>query len=160
MNENPYGTPESMGGQFSREDALAKVSTPATLLLVTGILGVIAALATFALPSFLPSIMQGIAESAAEQDPNFDQEQFDQMISMVGGIQMYISGAIGLIGSIVTCLGALKMKALTGYGLAMAGSICAICPYVSPCCCFIFPMGIGIWSIVVLANGEVKSHFS
>ena len=53
--------------------------------------------------------------------------------------------------------GALKMKKLESYGLAMAASIIAMIPCFSPCCLLGLP--IGIWAVVVLSKPEVKSAF-
>ncbi|MEM8733701.1 MAG: hypothetical protein AAGG44_05750 [Planctomycetota bacterium] len=166
MNENPYGAPGApeAGGisGMGRDEALAKVKTPATFLLITGILSVIGSLLTLAMPSFLPAILQSFIEQMA-QDPNFgpeQQEQFDQLIQTTSGVSMYISGVIGLIGGVIICLGAMKMKSLQSFGLAMAGCICAIVPYFSACCGCIFPIAIGIWGIVVIVNQDVKQHFS
>ncbi|MFN3192169.1 MAG: hypothetical protein ACE361_16775 [Aureliella sp.] len=163
MNENPYGAPgvpESTG--ITREQALAKVKTPGTFLLITGIFSVLGSVMTLAMPSFLPAILQSFTEEMAK-DPNFgaeQQEQFDQLMQMTGGISMYISGIIGLIGGVIICLGAMKMKSLQSFGMAMAGCICAIVPYLSACCGCIFPIAIGIWGIVVIVNQDVKQHFS
>jgi hypothetical protein len=49
------------------------------------------------------------------------------------------------------------MKKLESYGLAMAASIIAMIPCVSPCCLLGLP--IGIWALVVLMKPEVKSAF-
>lgn len=160
--QNPYGAPD-VNIQSTRESALAKVKTPATLLLITGVVSIIGSILTGILPTFLPGILEGVVEQMAAQNPDFDaaqQEQFEQLISMTSGVQMYISAAIGLIGGVIMCLGASKMKNLQSYGLSMAGCIVAICPYLSACCGCLFPIAIGIWGIVVLANQDVKSHFS
>ncbi len=51
----------------------------------------------------------------------------------------------------------MKMKKLESYGLAMAASIIAMIPCLSPCCLIGLP--IGIWALVVLSKPEVKSAF-
>jgi hypothetical protein len=73
-------------------------------------------------------------------------------------------GPIGVVSSIVCILmgglilfGALQMKKLESYGLAMAASIIAMVPCFSPCCLIGLP--IGIWAVVVLSKPEVKSAF-
>ena len=74
------------------------------------------------------------------------------------------SGTVGLISNIVALgvsvlilIGALKMKKLESYGLAMTASILAMLPFVSPCCILGLPFG--IWAIVALGKPEVKSAF-
>ena len=48
------------------------------------------------------------------------------------------------------------MRSLSGYGLALTGSIAAIIP-ISGCCCLTMP--VGIWALVVLLNPVVKAGF-
>ena len=64
---------------------------------------------------------------------------------------------IGIIVSGFILFGALKMKRLENHGLAMATSVVAAVPCISPCCLIGLP--IGIWAIVVLLKPEVKSAF-
>jgi hypothetical protein len=74
------------------------------------------------------------------------------------------SGALGAVASIlgilisgVILLGAVKMKRLENHGLAMAASILAMIPCLSPCC--LIGMPIGIWAVVVLSKPEVRGAF-
>ena len=64
---------------------------------------------------------------------------------------------IGLVVGALILFGAIKMKNLESYGLAMTASIIAMIPCVSPCCLLGLPLG--IWAVVVLNNPEVKSAF-
>jgi hypothetical protein len=64
---------------------------------------------------------------------------------------------IAILMSVVILLGALKMKKLESYGLAMTASILAMIPCLSPCCVIGLP--IGIWALMVLSKPEVKSAF-
>ncbi len=50
------------------------------------------------------------------------------------------------------------MISLRWYPLAIAGSVLATIPMVSPCCLLGLPFG--IWSLVVLLQPDVKSAFS
>jgi len=68
-----------------------------------------------------------------------------------------VSAVIGLVVSGVIFFGAMKMKSLENYGLAMAASIIAMIPCFSPCCLLGLP--IGIWALVVLTKPDVKSAF-
>ena len=162
MSTNPYTTPEGFPQQATREEALAKVSMPATLLLITGIISIFGALATGSIPLVMPGLMQQVADQAANDPEVGDEqrEQFEQVIPLLASPINYVTGAIGLLGAIVMCIGAVRMKQLRSYGLSMAACIIAICPYLSACCTCIFPIAIGIWGIIVLANPDVKSHFS
>ena len=64
---------------------------------------------------------------------------------------------LGIIADIVIILGAVRMKGLQGYGLAVAASVLALLPCLSPCC--ILSMPFGIWALIVLMRPEVKSQF-
>ncbi len=162
--DNPYGPAagEKQPG-ISREAALRKVSLPATLLLVTAVISLLSSVGTGTLPFFMTGFLEGLMEQMSRENPDFgeqEREQFEYLISVSGGIQMYISAALGLIGSLVMLIGAVKMKKLEGYAMSMAACICAIVPYLSSCCVCVFPMAIGIWGVVVLVDENVKQHFS
>lgn len=75
-----------------------------------------------------------------------------------------VAGTFGLVISIVSLgvalfmgFGALKMKNLDNWALAIAASIVALVPYVSPCCCISLPFG--IWAIIVLVKPEIRAAF-
>ncbi|MDY7229164.1 hypothetical protein [Hyalangium rubrum] len=143
--ENTYG---------GAPDARNTVSVPAILLMVAGGLGI-----AYALVSLVGSLMGG---SAAQQ------EQLNQILSnpdlpdwlksastssaSVGAIGPLISMAVN--GFII--FGAIKMKGLQSYGLAMAASIVALLPC-CPCGCIGLPAG--IYALIVLNKPEVKAAF-
>jgi hypothetical protein len=56
----------------------------------------------------------------------------------------------------VVIFGAIKMKALENYALAMASAVLALLPC-SLCCLVSLP--IGVWALVTLLNPEVKAAF-
>jgi len=145
---NPYASP-SEGYQPNRQAAMAQVSAPATGLIITGALGIAIQVILIA----LNLLGIGVAAVAPEQ-----QGGPEAINTMVGGTISVVFGllAIGIGGLIVW--GAMRMKALENYGLAMTISILAAVPCLSPCCLFGLP--IGIWSIVVLMNDNVKRSFS
>lgn len=55
--------------------------------------------------------------------------------------------------------GALRMKSLKSYGLAMTSAVLAILPCTTYVCCMVM-MPFGIWAMVVLMKPEVKAAFS
>ncbi len=67
------------------------------------------------------------------------------------------SSIIGLLVSGLILLAGIKMQRVQNYGLAMAGSIIAMIPCVSPCCLIGLP--IGIWAVVILSRPDVKAAF-
>ena len=122
-----------------------QVNGPAMGLIVVAILGALAQAAGLIMH------LAGAATRAPSQMPNA------ALVNMFSGTVGIISGVIGLLMSAVVLLGALKMKKLESYGFAMAASIIAMVPCVSPCCLLGLP--IGIWALVVLMKPEVKSAF-
>jgi hypothetical protein len=68
-----------------------------------------------------------------------------------------VGNLIGLVGSAFIIFAGMKMLKLEKFGLSMAGSIIAMVPCLSPCCCIGLP--IGIWSLIVLNKPEVKQSF-
>jgi hypothetical protein len=64
-----------------------------------------------------------------------------------------------LLGTVLTLLGGIGMYRLRWYGLAVTGAIIAAIPCISCLGCCGVGEGIGIWSLVVLLNEEVKAAF-
>ena len=92
------------------------------------------------------------------QDAGMEQEIIDIVTqALVGQGPMNIAtNALTLICGIIIFVGAMKMKNLTSYGMAMTASIVSMIPCVS-CCCIGLP--IGIWSLVILNDMHVKNAF-
>ncbi|QRN95121.1 hypothetical protein JRI60_39515 [Archangium violaceum] len=148
--ENIPGNYPGGPGPTNTAAARQEVSTPAILLMVTAGLGVAAALLGFV------QALLGAGGIPPEMlnDPNMAQFrpwlERSQSFGVIGNIlTLALSG--------VTFFGALKMKNLENFGLAIAASIIAIIPCFGPCCCIGIPAG--IWSLVVLNKPEVKSAF-
>jgi hypothetical protein len=121
------------------------VNLPATLLMVAGGIGVITHLAAVVLN------MVGVGMGAAAEGAN---QQPAVIAQGVGGVVGAIVG-LGFDGLVI--FGAMKMKQLQSYGLAIAASIIAMLPCISCGCLLGLP--IGIWSLVTLSKPEVKSAF-
>jgi len=122
-----------------------QVNGPAIGLIVVAILGVILQIIS------LIFNLAGASFLASSQMPR---EAWANMFSGTIGV---VSGIIGILVSGLILVGAMKMKKLESYGLAMAVSIIAMIPCFSPCCLIGLP--IGIWAVVVLSKPEVKSAF-
>ena len=134
----------------SQSAALAALQGPAIGLLVTGILGaVMGVLGIFgnllgmSFSKFMPP----------QAVPGFNPAAFN---ALLGGTAV-VSGLVHIALAGVIIYGALQMKKLVNYRMAMAASILALVPCVSPCCMLGLP--IGIWALVVLVKPEVKSMF-
>jgi hypothetical protein len=66
--------------------------------------------------------------------------------------QLAVAGVL----NVLTLLGGVKMRRLSGYALCITGAIAAIVP-LSGCCVLTTP--VGIWALVVLLNPIVKHGF-
>jgi hypothetical protein len=142
----------------------ALVRAPATGLLVTAILNFLVQLLFFVLILSIPSLMTFI-KKAEEQEKNPNQrEQFENLYKQLetaseAGATIYIQPILGLIVAVLMIVGAQKMRRLESFGLAVTASVLALIPYplLLTCCCVGIP--IGIWSLVVLFNQDVRAAF-
>lgn len=143
---------------YDQESARAAVATPAIVLailaglhLVLGVCGT--AQNVLALAGVLP-----------RQQPDWSQlppeaQQWKPFLEGMSNPAYALAGnAFSLAMGALVLAGALQMRSLGNYGLAMAGAIVAIIPCTSPCCCLI-GMPIGIWCLTVLNRPEVKQAF-
>ena len=147
-----------------------KVNAPAIALIITAAIGILMNL--YGVTTNLKAMGGGGADMQAIEQQL--EEQFENMPEAEGmpqmDAQMFMKffqgmGAMGLVFNVIALLvgaliifAALKMRKLESRGLAVAASILAMIPCISPCC--ILGLPIGIWSLVALSNAEVKSAFS
>jgi hypothetical protein len=122
------------------------VSGPAIALLVTALVG-----GAGQLLGLLVNML-GIGLGSATAG---DREE--QLINMLSGGFGVVSAAIGLFLAGLIVYAALEMKKLRQWGLAVAASILAMVPCISPCCILGLPAG--VWSLVVLMKDDVKKSF-
>ena len=139
MTENPI-TPQVV------PDVRSQVSSPSVGLLVTGIIGAVSALAGL----FTFGIGMGLSSFWLDELPqNFT--EFYQGVFAIGGSFVELLVAAFII------FAALKMKDMQQWSLAVAASVLAMIPCISPCC--IVGLPIGIWCLMVLMRPEVKDAF-
>jgi hypothetical protein len=144
-SDNPYQSPAAPAYQIlGRADpfVLQRVAAPATALIVTAILGIVGDVLAIAFFSFV-LLQPDVLGRLDRHDPS-----------------LYVNLGVGIISlpvGVVMLIGALKMKKLESYGLAMAGAILGMLPYASPCCILGLPFG--IWALVVLSDNSVKAAF-
>lgn len=127
-------------------DPASQVNGPSVGLLVTGIIGAIFSL-------FL-LIALGIGMSIGSFWEWRHMQWYEDFIEGVAGMG---SAIVGLIIAAFIIYAALKMKEMKQWSLAVAASILAMIPCISPCC--IIGLPIGIWALVVLMKPEVKEAF-
>lgn len=128
--------------------ALQQVSAPATGLLVTGIVGAAVSLLTI-MGTGLGSLTH-FGRRWADDMPDWYGEMFEGFFAMGFSV-------VGLAIAGFIIFAALKMKDLQQWGVAVAASVLAVIPCVSPCCVLGLP--IGIWCLVVLMRPDVKDAF-
>lgn len=130
--------------------AANEVSGPATGLMATAIIGFLSQLA---------SLIMHFAGWGGQmmQMPGGGSSVPPAVAMMMSGTFAVISGVVGIVLSGVIFFGAVKMKKLEGHGFAVASSILAAVPCLSPCCLIGLP--VGIWAMIVLFKPEVKAAF-
>ena len=69
----------------------------------------------------------------------------------------YLASAIWLAASGFLIFGAMKLRNVQSYGLAMGAAMVVMIPC-GGCCCFGLP--VGIWAVITLRKPEIKSQFS
>ena len=165
MSNNPFQSPEQNPGQPYQQfqgvgpDVSGKVSGPAIALMVVAVINIILAILGLLQHILIMSGVFDIAEMQKQmQDAGMEQEFIDIMTQsmLAQGPMGIVTNALTLICGIIIFVGAMKMKNLTSYGMAMTASIVSMIPCVS-CCCIGLP--IGIWSLVILNDMHVKNAF-
>jgi hypothetical protein len=81
----------------------------------------------------------------------------EELVGLLGGGLGVVLNVIGIAIAVLIALGGMRMMSLRSYGLALAASIIAMVPCLSPCCCLGLPAG--IWALVVLNDANVKASF-
>lgn len=140
-------------------DPASLVKGPGNALLVTAILGIIGSILSIGFVFGFEPIMEAIMTSGDVSGAD-TADLKKALADMEQSRPIYIAqGVVGFITSIIAFFGAVKMKKLEGYGLAMTACILVMIPFISPCCCLIYPFAFGIWGIVTLCKPEVKAAF-
>jgi membrane-bound metal-dependent hydrolase YbcI (DUF457 family) len=135
-----------------RQDATRQVSGPAIGLLVTGIIG-----GFFSLIGMIGLILGTGLLSLVDVQKYWDEDLPDFVGDLYEGAFGIGPSFVGLIIAVFIIYFSLKMKDLKQWGLAVAVSIAAMLPCISPCC--IIGLPVGIWSLVILFRPEVRSAF-
>lgn len=145
---NPYSAPPEQRFDWPLVDTISaaeRVRTPAMCLMIVAGLALITnvSLATF--------YVFGLIMSAWAQWERPPQEAIPAIFAIIG------SGIAGAVLAALTIVGAVKMKNLQSYALAMTAAILMTIPCVSPCVFLGIPFG--VWALVVLVRPEVKAAF-
>jgi hypothetical protein len=130
--------------------AAQMINGPAIGLIVTASLGALAQVL-----SAVVNILQLTGTMASPMGQG--QNEMPAWMGMMSGGLGLVFNAIGLITAVLVFMGATKMRKLESYNFAMAATIIAMVPCISPCCYVGLP--IGIWALVQLMKPEVKAAF-
>lgn len=156
----PLGTLAEFAASFPAAPAPApapvyQASTPDAARMVAGPAIGLIVVASVALALVLLNLVLTVSGANTFQMEKFG-GQAPEIVKFMQGPGAIIGVVIGLVIYGLVLFGAIKMKKLESYGLAMTASILALLPC-SACCLVGLPFG--IWALVVLSKPEVKSAF-
>lgn len=135
--------------RLSRTRAKNRVKAPAILMMVYGSL-------VFALMLFGMIVdIAGITPRRRHPDPEI-QRMLDAMMEPTTRLTI---GVITMIGPSIVFWGGWKMLEMDGAGWPTAGALLAMLPCTAGCCCFV-GLPLGIWSLVLLSDPEVRRAMS
>ena len=172
----PHAAPQpwvSVPSAVDPQSLRSKVQSPAIALIVTAVVGIGLSITMiqnyFQIKSMEPMIqdMGRFGERQPGADPEHAQqvrESMDQFSSMMSSMtsssatMSLVTGLLGIVTGGVVFAGAISMMSLRRYPLAIAATVLAMLPMVSPCCFLGLPFG--IWSLVVLLQPDVRAAFS
>ncbi len=143
-----------------------RVRAPAIFLLVVNALNVLLGILLLS-EAFRVKSNVAAAEAQMEQGwSTLTPQQLDQMNQFGWNPQNLVAfysnsclwgGGLSVIVGVVGLLAGIRMLALRSYGIGITGAILTAIPCVSPGC--IIGQIAGIWALIVLLNGEVRSAF-
>lgn len=156
---NPYAQPFGAPAPAPQQHA-SNLNLAAILLMVTGGLAI-----AYGLMSIVMALVGSDGSWALNlvQDPALRDKMREAMAQQQGGASKAANMIWPLIiigANAVVIFGALKMKGMQGYGLAMASAIISTIPCCFNGCCCVTSMPAGIFALVLLLKPEVKASFT
>jgi hypothetical protein len=143
-----------------------RVQAPAIALIVVGILNLLGvgygvfngAMVTFTPANRLHQQMLEMYQQFPQMQAELNKRSPDELKTQAMFMN-WIAVVLGLVITVLTIVGGIRMLALKNYALAVCGAISAAIPCLScgGCCCF--GEAIGIWALIVLLNAEVRAAF-
>ena len=145
---NPFASPHgyAQAEPLSRADVSSKISAPAIALIVISSLNLLIVLLQF-VAMFADLAVPG-------HNPNRGLRGADVIVPMafMGGFIL-----IMLLKEVFVIFGAVQMKSMQSYSMAMTATILTLIPCNSMCCLVQLPLG--IWALVTLLDNDVKDAF-
>lgn len=159
---NPNGQPNfgsapvagGGGGPTDSAGIKEQLNVPSLILLIGAVGGIL-----MNLMGMVMNLM-GVNNMQSMPPEMMNKPEMQQFVTMMEGMQKAgpVMSLVGIGVCAFVAFGALKMRSLQSYNLAMAACIVGIIPCCYSCCC-IFTMTGGIWGLVMLMKPEVKSSF-
>jgi hypothetical protein len=143
---NPYNAPHVFGRQV---EPATQVQAPAVAMIVVSLVALI--VGTLGLIADMFLIVSGMMEKLEAMNNGPTSVYTDTVIRVIWGIILFVASSFVLYG-------ALQMKRLKNYRVAVAASIVAMIPLVGPCCILGIPFG--IWAVMTLGKPGVRQSFS
>jgi hypothetical protein len=150
----PAGPGGGGGGPVDAAGLKELVNVPSLVLLIGAIGGILMNLVGMAQNLMGANGMQNLPPEM------MNKPEMQQFVTFMEGLQKVgpLFSLVGIAVCAFVAFGALKMRNLQSYNLAMAACIVGIIPCCYSCCC-IFTMTGGIWGLVMLMKPEVKGAF-
>jgi hypothetical protein len=147
---------DGRGGRVAR--ARERVSLPAIFLMIVGLICLAWNVMAIALLWMAPDmVVKGKYDLMKDMFPNQPLPAYEEYVKQEQ-VQQSVMYSIRTVIAVLIVVGAMKMKAVQGYGLAMTSAILSVIPFCPNECCCTLPFG--IWALIVLLNADVKRAFS
>lgn len=156
---NPTGQPFGMGMNSPPPpptvDARGQLNVPSLLLIVCAGLAILTLVGANLFQGALFELLIKLNPAARSI---IEQSQRDQ--SMGSKLLGYAFTALLVALNGLVIFGALQMRNLKNWGLAMTAAVLGVIPFCPTymCCCLALP--VGIWALVILNKPEVKAQFT
>lgn len=156
MTPNPMPGPTS--GALPPKSAAEQLNVPSILLAISGALGVL---------YFLYSLVQAAFFNAADltsaldnlPDPNM-RKMMEPLLRMSTGPVRFVWPVVALGANGAIIFGALQMRAVKNWPVAMIAAVLATIPCCFSSCCCVIAMPAGIWSLTILLKDDIKRQFT
>ncbi len=144
--------------------AKSRVIGPAIGLIITGVLGLALAALNAVQATRFEELWQKQMEEI-EDNPTIPADEKKEQLELMDKIGRIIQLLIipqaiffALLTSLIILLAGVNLQKLTSSGLVKTGAILSFIPCISPCC--FLGLVFGIWTLVILAQPEVKAGFA
>jgi hypothetical protein len=143
----------------------SRVQGPAIGLIIVGVVNLLLALGAGAFGTIYAVIPEDLVEQEMEkQNPGLKRQFQQQGMKIRDILNLYVyggfsEGVLGLVTAILAIIAGSRMLSLKSYGFSVFTSVLVAIPCISCSGCCGVGEGIGIWSLVVLMNEEVKAAF-